>query len=483
MSEENIVMSIAEIENNTNSEVFGLSSPIEEEQVVIEPTPEPIVEPTPEPEPEPIVEPTPEPAVIEPISEPEPVVIKPIPEPKPEPVVIEPISEPVVIEPTPEPKPVVIEPTPEPKPVVIEPTPEPEPVVIEPTPEPKTEPIVEPTPEPEPVVIEPTPEPIVEPTPEPEPVIMRHRIEFSSGKICDQEDYSTGFTFEDSDIRNIERDELEDSDMTFEDSDMTFEDSDMTFEDSDIPELVFIVPYRDREEHYKIFSSHMKNILEGKKYKIYYVHQCDNQEFNRGAMKNIGFLIVKQLYPDFYKDITLIFNDIDTMPYIKDLFEYNTKIGNVKHFYGFTYTLGGIVSIKASDFEKINGFPNFWSWGYEDNILLQRVNNGNLIIDRSQFYEKGDNNILQLNDGLFRNINRAEFDFFMRQTTEGIHSIYDLEYKIDEITGFINVNKFNTDRKENKDTRSMHDLRNGNVPFAHIMVNKKKPKRMGMVMM
>ena len=365
MSEENIVMSIAEIENNTNSEVFGLSSPIEEE------------------------------------------------------------------------------------PVVIEPTPEPEPVVIEPTPEPE-------------------PEPVIEPTSEPEPVIMRPRIEVSSGKMCDQEDYSTGFTFEDSDT-NYYRDEHEDSDMSFQ--------------DFDIPELIFIVPYRDREEHYKIFASHMKNILEGKKYKIYYVHQCDNQEFNRGAMKNIGFLIVKQLYPDFYKDITLIFNDIDTMPYTKDLFEYNTKIGNVKHFYGFTYTLGGIVSIKASDFEKINGFPNFWSWGYEDNILLQRVNNENLIVDRSQFYEKGDNNILQLNDGLFRNINRGEFDFFMRQTTEGIHSIYDLEYKIDEITGFINVNKFNTDRKENKDTRSMHDLRKGNVPFLHALVPKKKSKRMGMFML
>ena len=226
----------------------------------------------------------------------------------------------------------------------------------------------------------------------------------------------------------------------------------------------------------------LKTIIENKNYRIYYIHQCDNREFNRGAMKNIGFLLVKSLFPENYQNITLVFNDIDTMPESKDLFDYKTVSGVVKHFYGFTYTLGGIVSITASDFEKTAGFANFWSWGYEDNVLLNRVNSANLAIDRSKFFEKGDSRIIQLSDGIFRNINRIEFDWYMRQTSEGIHSISNLEYDIDE-KGFVNVHKFDTPRQENPDVRKVYDIRNGNTPFPESRPVIKKPIKMKMVMM
>lgn len=219
-----------------------------------------------------------------------------------------------------------------------------------------------------------------------------------------------------------------------------------------VPKLVFIVPYRDREQQYLFFSNHMKLVLADREpdtYKILYIHQMDTRKFNRGALKNIGFLTVKSMYPDDYKNITLIFNDIDTMPFTTGFLKYDTKPGTIKHFYGFEFTLGGIVSINAGDFEKINGFPNFWSWGYEDNMLNERALKSNLTIDRNQFYPIFDKNILYLTDSKNRITNRSEYDIYLSKTTEGINTITDLEYIVDDKTGFVNVSKFNTQREEN----------------------------------
>jgi N-terminal region of glycosyl transferase group 7/N-terminal domain of galactosyltransferase len=235
-----------------------------------------------------------------------------------------------------------------------------------------------------------------------------------------------------------------------------------------IPEIIFIIPYRDREKQYDFFSKQMKFILEDynpKSYKILYIHQQDNREFNRGAIKNIGFITVKNMYPENYQNITLVFNDIDTMPYSKNFLNYKTTTGIVKHFYGFQFTLGGIVSITAGDFEKTNGFPNLWTWGYEDNMLQNRVIASGLTIDRSQFYPLLDSNILHFPEGITRNVNRTEYDTYRANTTEGINTIYNIQSNYDESTGFVNVTWFDTPREEDKSQTFAYDMRNGNMPF------------------
>ena len=175
-----------------------------------------------------------------------------------------------------------------------------------------------------------------------------------------------------------------------------------------IPKYVFIVPYRNRVQHKFFFSKYMSFILEDTRdYEIYFSHQCDSRTFNRGAVKNIGFLAVKKKYPDHYKDINFIFNDVDTIPFSK-IFDYSTSEGTVKHFYGFKYALGGIVVMKGSDFEKTNGFPCYWGWGMEDNLLQKRCDKHGIKIDRSVFYEIGSPQILQLFDGITRIINKKD---------------------------------------------------------------------------
>ena len=236
-----------------------------------------------------------------------------------------------------------------------------------------------------------------------------------------------------------------------------------------IPKLVFIVPYRDRSQHLHFFKEQMSKVLSNmpaSEYKIYFAHQEDKRPFNRGAMKNIGFMVIKEQYPNDYKNITIVFNDVDTMPYHKNFLKYDTTMGTVKHFYGYKYALGGIVSIKAGDFEKTTGFPNFWAWGYEDNALKKRVDKAGLKMDYSQFYPILDGNILQLKDGVERLVSRTEFDKYVVNDIDGFSDIKNLTYVIDDKSGFINITSFDTKSKESDNQYKIHSLENGIKPFS-----------------
>lgn len=210
-----------------------------------------------------------------------------------------------------------------------------------------------------------------------------------------------------------------------------------------IPSRIFIVPYRNRVQHKYFFSKYMSFILEDiSDYEIFFSHQCDTRTFNRGAVKNIGFIAAKNKYPQHYKDITFIFNDVDTIPFNK-IFDYKTTQGVVKHYYGFKYALGGIVVMKGSDFEKINGFPCYWGWGMEDNVLQKRCEHAGLKIDRSVFYNIGSPEILQLFDGISRIISkkdpwRGEYD----NGVDGLRTITELKYTLDDKSDNPNDNIF-----------------------------------------
>jgi hypothetical protein len=222
-----------------------------------------------------------------------------------------------------------------------------------------------------------------------------------------------------------------------------------------VPKRVFIVPYRNRVQHKFFFSKYMSFILEDcDDYEIYFSHQCDARTFNRGATKNIGFLAVKEKYPNDYKDITFIFNDVDTIPFNK-IFDYQTTHGVVKHYYGFKYALGGIVAMKGADFERINGYPSFWGWGMEDNALQKRCDGYGLKVDRSVFYEIGSPEILQLFDGISRIISkkdpwRGEHD----DGIDGLRAIHQLKYSIDE--------------KSENPTDNMFTVHNPRINFINI---------------
>jgi hypothetical protein len=258
-----------------------------------------------------------------------------------------------------------------------------------------------------------------------------------------------------------------------------------------VPKKIFIVPYRDRIQHKFFFSNYMTFLLEDDDdYEIYFSHQADSRPFNRGATKNIGFLAMKNKYPDDYLDIDFIFNDVDTMPFNK-IMDYSTTHGIVKHLYGFNFALGGIVIFKGADFEAINGYPNFWGWGMEDNVVQNRCHLAGLQIDRSQFYPLGDQNILQLFEGIKRVIThdshaRAKQD----NGVNGLSTIFGLRYDISEVSrnpadninvvlnpniNVININSFSCLTNPSDHDFEVYDLRDKRVSTKPVQMNLMSP--------
>lgn len=226
-----------------------------------------------------------------------------------------------------------------------------------------------------------------------------------------------------------------------------------------VPKLVFIVPYRDRVQHKQFFTKYMDFLMEDyekEDYEIFFIHQCDNRPFNRGAMKNIGFLAIKDKYPNDYKNITFVFNDVDTLPYTKNLLPYETKHGVVKHFYGVTFALGGIFSISGSDFEKINGFPNLWGWSQEDNLIQYRAINGGLKIDRSVFFPILDSNILQFTDSIHKIISKKEILQTQRGYIHGLKSLHNIKMTYDN--EYINIQNFTSETSHNDKAYTNHNI-------------------------
>ena len=217
-----------------------------------------------------------------------------------------------------------------------------------------------------------------------------------------------------------------------------------------IPKTIFIIPYRDRSEQKELFEKRMKEYLVDLNkdestsidpYLFVYAHQYDNRPFNRGAMKNIGFLTMKKRFANDYKDITFVFHDIDTFPAKNGILPYKTQHGVVTHYYGFTFALGGIFAIKGCDFEKSNGFPNFWGWGLEDNAMYDRCVSSGLNINRSIFYDITSTMIERPFDGPTKLVSKRDAVVYKHETPDGLNDIKNLKY---DLVDFLDIrNKTN----------------------------------------
>ena len=217
----------------------------------------------------------------------------------------------------------------------------------------------------------------------------------------------------------------------------------------------FIIPFRGREEQREVFLNHMNVILKGTQpYMFIFVHQKDKRTFNRGAMKNIGFLYVREKFPEIYKKSTFIFHDIDFVPYKRGLFSYDTRSGVVNHFFGFKFALGGIFAIKGADFEKIKGFPNYWGWGYEDNKFQKNWRTSGGKINYNEFISIRDKQVISFDTYNFtRTYNRKNPGYNKYNNKSNFSTIQNLQYGENDFrlsSKIIDVVHFETEEKEEK---------------------------------
>ena len=99
--------------------------------------------------------------------------------------------------------------------------------------------------------------------------------------------------------------------------------------------------------------------------------------------------------------------------------------------------------MKGADFEQINGFPCYWGWGMEDNVLQSRCIANKLNIDRSVFYPIGSPQILQLFDGVSRLISKKDTWRTEKDNgNDGLSSVRNLSYTIDDKSACPSDNAF-----------------------------------------
>lgn len=113
-------------------------------------------------------------------------------------------------------------------------------------------------------------------------------------------------------------------------------------------------------------------------FKVFIVEQCDDKrKFNRGKLLNFGYSVAKAKGFD-----TLVFHDVDLLPSadITPWYYLKPAPGHIHHmarcwsrYNKSPAYLGGILAIRVSDFEQLDGFPNlYWKTMSFPSVLIPR---------------------------------------------------------------------------------------------------------------
>lgn len=148
--------------------------------------------------------------------------------------------------------------------------------------------------------------------------------------------------------------------------------------------VAIIVPMRHRWYQFQQVLINLLMILRKQQlcYQIFVIEQNRKEKFNRGKLRNIGFV---EAWKRFRFDC-VIFHDADVIP-INAQIPYgcdpDTRLQPVhlssamdRHGYKLLYPklAGGVLKMTPEHFVRINGYSNlYWVWGGEDDDLYRRI--------------------------------------------------------------------------------------------------------------
>jgi len=264
--------------------------------------------------------------------------------------------------------------------------------------------------------------------------------------------------------------------------------------------LGIIVPYRDRPEQLDSFIKAIKAYIQDIEYSIIVVEQEDENDFNRGKLLNIGFVKAKEIGCDY-----VIFHDIDMHPInvsykysdrvLHLITELNTPPGFERD--NFDEYFGGVTLFPVDIFEKINGYSNeFWGWGFEDDNLMLRCVQNNVILDKKIVAQKSRSSMAAKFNGadslvVCPNIFNTVRDFTI-STTFSIDHVHTKENEVADIFSVFSIPGFDTSLNYNsfrnfsfqfwkKDLSSMNiasdHFPEGTYNATIVINNRSAPKR------
>jgi hypothetical protein len=146
--------------------------------------------------------------------------------------------------------------------------------------------------------------------------------------------------------------------------------------------LGIIVPYRKRPGHLRKFRESIESYLKDQDYELIVVEQSDDLPFNRGKLLNIGFQQAIRKQCDY-----VVFHDVDMLPINVDYSYSDVPIHLANGFTNsdreiFDTYFGGVTMFPIDLFKKVNGYSNeYWGWGFEDDDLLMRLTEQNILTD------------------------------------------------------------------------------------------------------
>lgn len=153
------------------------------------------------------------------------------------------------------------------------------------------------------------------------------------------------------------------------------------------PNLLVIVPYRDRAEHLGEFLPYIKTTLNAQKipHEILIAEQGADKLFNRGLLCNAGFL-TRADTADYIcvHDVDMLGENFD-YSYTEYVAHLSARERRRRYEEWYPDFLGGVTLFSTTAFKTINGFSNeYYGWGCEDDDLRLRCYTFNVPVTRRQ---------------------------------------------------------------------------------------------------